>query len=60
LPVSEGNCGNFATDRPFTVNGATRECGVGAGNWTAPDAVRGGYCFFAPAGETAGAYFTAW
>jgi hypothetical protein len=57
--VSGGNCGNFASSRTLSVNGAVMTCNNQ--NWTGVPAMRnGGYCIHATAGDYPWAYYTLW
>jgi hypothetical protein len=50
-------CGNFSSNRTFSVNGTAINC---AGSVTLPAKRNGGYCFQASSGDYAWAYFSTW
>jgi len=54
-----GNCGNFASGRQLSVNGAQKVCS--GANWmNAPVERNGGYCVHTTAGDHPWAYFYLW
>lgn len=54
-----GNCGNFASGRQLSINGAQKVCS--GANWmNAPVERNGGYCVHTTAGDHPWAYFYLW